>query len=281
MLATWVHSIDPFLIHFPDGWPLPGIRWYGLSYAAGFLAAGLILRGYMRAGKVALRVGEDSALLTYLIFGVLLGGRLGYCLLYDTSRFLQAPWILFELSGGGIAGMASHGGFLGVCIAVLLFAKRFHKNRWLIADAVVSLTPPGLFFGRIANFINGELWGKVTTMPWGVIFPQSVPYSGYPLSLVPVRHPSQLYEAGLEGLVLGVYLQWRFWRGGFKPGSLVAEFLIFYGLLRILGECFREPDASLILGCNRGIVYSVITCVVGFFLWVWRRGVRSVSLPKQ
>ncbi len=275
MLATWIHSIDPVLIHFPESWPLPGIRWYGLSYAAGFLAAGLMLRGYMRASKVALRVGEDSALLTYLIFGVLIGGRLGYCVLYDTSRFLKAPWILFEMSGGGIAGMASHGGFFGVCVAILLFAKRYDKDCWLIADVVVSLTPPGLFFGRIANFINGELWGKVTTVSWGVIFPQSAPYAGYPISLLPVRHPSQLYEAGLEGLLLGIYLQWRFWRGGVKPGILVAEFLMLYGLLRILGECFRQPDASLIFGCNRGIVYSAITCVVGLFLWVWRWRVRG------
>ncbi len=270
-LAVWVHSLDPFLIRFPETWPLAGIRWYGLSYVMGFLTASWLLRQYIKYRKGPLLVGEEGPLMTYLIFSVLLGGRLGYCLLYDNQRFLQKPWILFEVSNGGVSGMASHGGFVGVCLGLCLFAWRYKKNLWQLADCVVSIAPPGLFFGRLANFINGELWGKVTHASWAVVFPQSAPYPGYPVFLLPGRHPSQLYEAILEGFLLFLYLQLRYWRGSFKPGVLTAEFLILYSLLRIFAECFREPDAGLFFGLSRGIFYSIMTALVGLMLYLWRR----------
>ena len=126
------------------------------------------------------------------------------------------------------------------------------------------MAPIGLFFGRIANFINGELYGKVTTFSWAVIFPQSDP--GKPISEIPPRHASQLYEAALEGLVLLAFMQWRFWRGNIRrdrPGQLSAEFLIAYAILRVLGEIFREPDASLLFGVSRGIFYSIFLIIAG------------------
>lgn len=260
LLATYIHNIDPFLIHFPTSWPINGIRWYGLSYAIGFFIAFLLLKHYQKYHKSPLKAGEEHTLLTYLIFGILLGGRIGYGLLYDFHHTITAPWSLFIPTNGGIAGMASHGGFIGAGIAMVLFSYYHKHNIWRISDLIVTLTPPGLFLGRIANFINGELWGKITQMPWGVIFPQSAP-PYCPLSLIPARHPSQLYEATLEGLCLGFYLQWRFWKHSPSPGKLTAEFLILYAFLRIIGECFREPDAPLIFQLNRGIIYS---CIMGF-----------------
>jgi len=267
MLAVYVHQIDPFLIHFPDGWGLPGIRWYGVCYILGFLAAWGLLKLYEYHQRVDLDEHQRSSLMTATMIGVLLGGRLGYCLFYDTQRFLTQPWILFEMSQGGIAGMSSHGGFLGVGIAVIWVAYRHQKNLLALADVVATVAPPGLFFGRIANFINGELWGKLTNQAWGVIFPQSAGLSAYPYWLP--RHPSQLYEALLEGLVLGLYLQWRFWYTRPKPGMILAEFFIFYSLFRIFSELFREPDASLIFGLSRGTFYSCITLGFGLGFWLY------------
>ena len=274
IFAYYVHSLDPFIIRFPESWVLPGVRWYGVCYVLGFAIAALMIKLYRKKGLSPFLPAEEGSFMTYLIFGVLLGGRVGYCLLYDTERFFHAPWIDFELNNGGMAGMSSHGGFVGVALAILLFAYRYKKNPWSVADVIVSVAPPGLFLGRLANFINGELWGKVTIQPWGVIFPQSSPFEGFPLYLLPARHPSQLYEAATEGLLLGVYLQWRFWKGGLKPGMLTAEFLMMYSVLRIGVEFFREPDASLFCGVSRGIFYSIGVFLIGAVFWIWRRNVK-------
>lgn len=169
--------------------------------------------------------------------------------------------------------MASHGGFVGVCLALIWFVQK-HRLPWRrTADVLVTLAPPGLFFGRLANFINGELWGKVSYAPWAVIFPASAP-SGTPLTEIPPRHPSQLYEALLEGLFLTAYTQLRFWRSGFvraRPGWLAGEFLILYAAVRVVGEIFREPDAPLLFGLSRGTFYSLFLIAAGLVLLALNR----------
>lgn len=264
-LAYYLHSIDPIAIHFGSNFFLKGIYWYGIAYCVSFLLAALGLHIYFRKKWSPLDPSLQTQLLLYLILGVLLGGRLGYFFLYQPDLWFENPLNLFSQSG-----MASHGGFLGVIIGLICFAFQYKQKLLKLTDIVVTLVPPGLFLGRIANFINGELWGKVTYCSLGVIFPQSAPYASYPLNLVLPRHPSQLYEAFLEGLVLGIYLQIRFWKKhkfGIKDGYISGEFLIGYGVLRIIGEYFREPDASLILGLSRGQFYSLFllflgTCVI-------------------
>lgn len=265
VLAHWVHDLDPVLLRLTDS---IAIRWYGVAYLAGFAAAYGLLALYIARGRVQLDAAQREYLFLAVIIGVLAGGRLGYMLLYDTAAFLGNPLIIVRVWEGG---MASHGGFAGVLVALLVFSRRFHYDFWKLSDVAVTLAPAGLFFGRIANFINGELWGKVSDVPWAVVFPQSMP--GYPLEWIEPRHPSQLYAAFLEGVVLFTLAQWRFWRSGGKvpAGVLAAEFLAAYGALRIIGEIFREPDASLILGMSRGIFYSLFFIAVGITIAILRR----------
>jgi phosphatidylglycerol:prolipoprotein diacylglycerol transferase len=205
-----------------------------------------------------------------VVIGVLAGGRLGYFFLYSPKALARDPLALLRIWDGG---MASHGGFVGVCLALIWVVRKHHLQWRPTADVLVTLAPPGLFFGRVANFINGELWGKVSHVPWAVIFPASAA-SGTPLTQIPPRHPSQLYEALLEGLLLGLFIQVRFWRGHVtreRPGQLAGEFLMLYGVVRALGEVFREADASLLLGLSRGTFYSLFLVVGGLILLVTSR----------
>ena len=232
-----------------------------------FLTAMLFLRIYWIQGKSILTPELQSRLMTAIIAGVLIGGRLGYFLFYDAATLVSNPLFVFKVWDGG---MASHGGFLGVTIAMIWFVRR-NKLCWRpVADILVTLAPPGLLFGRVANFINGELWGKISFVPWAVIFPQSEA-PGTPFSQIPPRHPSQLYEAMLEGVFLTIYTLWRFWKSDVtknRPGHLSGEFLIAYAGARTLGELFREPDASLILGLNRGLFYSLFLALGGVLV-IW------------
>lgn len=259
----WVHDLSPFLIRFPDNpLGLEGIRYYGLAYLLGFLGAWLLLKTYDSRGKFRINADARATLMTALIVGVIVGGRVGYVLLYDFAAFLENPLFLFRLDQGG---MASHGGFAGVTVALFWFARRQGYRVFELADVIVTLAPLGLMLGRIANFINGELWGKVSTVSWAVIFPKSptVYQPGLGRFFSEPRHPSQLYEAALEGGLMLAYAQWRFWRSRPPAGQLAGEFLCGYGLVRILGEVFREPDAGLILGLNRGQFYSVLLVLAG------------------
>lgn len=267
-LAFWVHNIDPFFIKFPETFSFPGIRWYGVAYLLGFVAAGVLLHVCYKQKRSPLDTDAQMTLLTTLMIGVLVGGRLGYVLLYDTIHFMQDPLIFFKVWHGG---MASHGGFVGVIVAILWFAHHAKKSSFLIGDIVATLAPLGFFFGRIANFINGGLWGKITYVPWAVIFPQSAP--GMPPQMIEPRHPSQLYAALLEGLLLFIYTQYRFWKRSPQTpsGQLGGEFLIAYAILRIIGEIFREPDASLILGISRGQFYSIFIALGGILVIVLAR----------
>lgn len=260
----WVHDLDPFLVKFTE---TIGIRYYGLSYMLGFLAGFLLLHFASKRGRSPLAVAQNADYLFALVIGVLVGGRLGYFLLYETGSVARDPLMLVRVWEGG---MASHGGFIGVLLAMLWFARSRKVSFWQLADMTCMITPPGLFFGRIANFINGELWGRVTDVPWAVIFPGSAP-PGTPLERIQPRHPSQLYEAGLEGVVLFAFVALRYWRGRTReiaPGRIVGEFLAVYSVLRIVGEQFREPDASLILGMSRGIFYSILMGVAGIAIAV-------------
>ncbi len=261
ILGYWTHDWSPFLIRFGDHF---GIRYYGLSYLLGFVAAAWLFYRYWRAGRSPLPPEKISDLMIALVIGVMVGGRLGSFLLYHPEQLWSDPLSFFRVWEGG---MASHGGMVGVALAVAWFARVQKMRFTTLTDLIVSAAPIGLFFGRIANFINGELWGKPTRVPWAVIFPNSPP------PLMP-RHPSQLYEAGLEGLVLLAYMQWRFWRSEVvvrQPGRLSGEFLVAYAVLRAIGEVFREPDVdvTLIAGLSRGTFYSIFLVIAGLGLIAW------------
>ena len=260
----WVHDLDPFLWQFPDSfshWGPGGIRWYGIAYLAGFISAFFLLKHYNRRKRSPYDGEQIMNLMTFLVLGVLLGGRIGYALLYRWNEFMEDPLILLRVWEGG---MASHGGFIGVCIAILWYARYSKQSPLPIGDLIVSVVPPGLFFGRIANFINGELWGRTTEVSWGILFPKA---PGFLEGVA--RHPSQLYAAILEGLCTFVFVQWRFWKSDVTrraPGRLTGEFLIAYAIARIANEFFRQPDASLVMGMSRGQFYSLFLISGGFIL---------------
>jgi len=227
----------------------------------GFVCAYLLLKFYYKKKRSPYDSEQIMNLMTFQILGVLLGGRIGYSILYQWNSLIEDPLTVFRVWEGG---MASHGGFIGVAIATIWYAKQSKQEIMPISDLIVTVVSPGLFFGRIANFINGELWGEITTLKWGVLFPQAPDFA-----LGIARHPSQIYAAILEGLLTFIYIQWRFWRCNItnrNPGMLSGEFLVVYSLARITNEIFREPDASLILGLSRGQFYSIFLLIGGVFL---------------
>jgi phosphatidylglycerol:prolipoprotein diacylglycerol transferase len=264
-LGFWVHDLDPYLVRFAGDF---GIRWYGLAYVAGFAASAWLLVRYARAGRSRVQADDVWNFMTALVIGVMLGGRLGSYFLYDGWRAAaQDPLGVLRVWEGG---MASHGGFVGVAAALAWFAWSRKIQFLHLSDLVTSTAAAGLFFGRVANFINGELWGRISTVQWAVIFPQSAP-GGTPIGMIPPRHPSQLYEALLEGALLFAIMQWRFWKTTVVsrlPGRLSGEFLLGYSILRVLGEAFREPDASLYFGLTRGTFYSLPLIPLGIYLIV-------------
>lgn len=257
--SHWVHDLSPFLIQFNESF---GIRYYGLSYLLGFALGGWILYIAASRGRLALKPEAVADLMTALVIGVMVGGRLGYFALYEPMTVLRDPVQLIRVWDGG---MASHGGFVGVGLALAWFVRKHDIRFFSLADAVIAVAPLGVGLGRVANFINGELWGRVSDVSWAVIFPASAP-PGTPLTEIPARHPSQLYAAALEGFLIFAYLQWRFWKTPApprQPGRITGEFLIIYGIARVVTEQFREPDASLLLGMTRGTFYSLLMLVAG------------------
>jgi len=237
------------------------IHWYGIMYLLGFSSAWLLARWRASRYHLPWTAVQISDLIFYAALGVILGGRLGYMLFYNASQLLYSPWTVVKLWDGG---MSFHGGLLGVIIATALFARR-HKKAFLeVTDFVAPLVPIGLALGRIGNFINGELWGRVSDVPWAMVFP----YAGN----LP-RHPSQLYELGLEGIVLFLVL----WFYASKPrpvGRISALFLIGYASARIIAECFREPDFPMGFVAfdwlTMGQLLSIPMLLVGIFLW-WKK----------
>ena len=238
------------------------VHWYGLMYVFGLLGGWWLAR--RRGPKFGWRLEEIDDLVYYAAFGVVLGGRTGYMLFYNLSTLLHDPLSFFRVWEGG---MSFHGGLLGVLVAMGLFARKYGRAFWEVTDFIAPFVPIGLFFGRIGNFINGELWGKVSDVPWAMVFP-----TGGPLP----RHPSQLYEAFLEGLVLFTVL----WLYSARPRPRMAVsglFLLGYGTFRFLVEFIREPDAHigyLAFGwVTMGQVLSAPMIVAGAILiwWAYRR----------
>ncbi|RMF46587.1 MAG: prolipoprotein diacylglyceryl transferase [Deltaproteobacteria bacterium] len=252
-------DIDPVL--FRVG-PL-AVRWYGLMYLAGFGAAWLLIRRL--ADRKGLPLGRDdlSDLLFYAVIGVILGGRLGYVLFYNPAHFFSHP---LDIPAVWQGGMSFHGGLLGVILASLLFCRRRSLPVLQLGDIIANSATIGLGLGRLGNFINGELWGRTTDVPWGMVFPQA--------GLLP-RHPSQLYEFLLEGVVLFCLLLWLNLRGS-RAGVPLFVFFAGYGLFRFLVEFVREPDPQLgflWFGATMGQLLSLPMILLGIAgLWFVLRG---------
>ncbi|MEY4085948.1 MAG: hypothetical protein RLZZ405_136 [Verrucomicrobiota bacterium] len=256
-LGAWVHDLDPVAFHFPAGWGLRGVHWYGLAYAAGFLAAAWLLGRWRRQGLAPARhAADESTLVTAVMIGVLAGGRLGHVLLYARDEFASDPLMVFQVWKGG---MASHGGFLGVVLAGLWYARTRGVAFLAVGDLLCALAPAGILFGRLANFVNAELVGRTTDVPWAVIFPHEGPSP---------RHPSQLYEAFGEGLLPLVWVLVRYPRR-LPPGRLAGEFLLLYAVARIVCEAFREAEDGHILGLTAGQFWTLPLAAAGLWL-VWR-----------
>lgn len=271
----WVHNLDPFLIRFPEGWFLEGVRWYGLAYLAGFIFGAVMLSVYYKKNRSPLASDAQSNFMVALVLGVLIGARLGYMLFYAWDALVADPLSVFRVWTGG---MSSHGGMIGAVLATWIFARRNKVSFLQLGDIIASLAPAGVFFGRIANFINGELYGRETSVPWAVIFRYEKfnPFTGTPetVFLLP-RHPSQLYAAAGEGLLILLWTQLRFWKKEPLPhGQVLGEACLLYAAVRIFDEFFREPDVgvSFILGLTRGQFYSAVLALVGVvFIVVARR----------
>jgi phosphatidylglycerol---prolipoprotein diacylglyceryl transferase len=255
-LALPFPDFDPIMISLGPF----AIRWYALAYVGG------ILLGWWLARRIAadaqawgagspIRPIDVDDLIVWVALGIVLGGRLGYVLFYQPAYFAANPWEILVLWRGG---MSFHGGFLGSVLAIVLFARRRGIPVLSLLDLAAIVTPIGLLLGRLANFVNGELWGRVTDVPWAVVFPHAGPQP---------RHPSQLYEAVLEGVLLFVLLLIAERRGALaRPGLIGGLFVAGYGLTRVVSEFFREPDAHigfLAGGFTMGMLLSLPMIVVG------------------
>lgn len=280
-------DIDPVLIQIGP----VAIRWYSLSYVAGLLGAWWFILRLLRTerlwvgapfnGKPSATADNIGDLFVWAALGVILGGRLGYVLfyglIYETDHFLSAPWKIFYAWEGG---MSFHGGAIGVALAIIFFARAKKLDMVALGDLVAVAAPIGLFTGRLANFINGELWGKVSDVPWAMVFPSAAVRApdGTVLSN-PARHPSQLYEAGLEGIVLFAILVVLIYRFNAlrRPGLCIAAFWTGYGLFRTIVELFFRENSHQSLGgfISMGTMLSLLMFVfAAFFFWysLYRKG---------
>jgi phosphatidylglycerol:prolipoprotein diacylglycerol transferase len=255
-------QIDPVLIHLG---PLQ-LRWYGLMYIFGFIISYVVIMDVCRRRKLPMTKTEVEDLITYCILGLVLGARIGYCLIYNPSYYLSNPLKIFAVWEGG---MSFHGGLIGLIITGAIFSVSRKKAFLMLADFGALGATPGLFFGRIGNFINAELYGRVTNVPWGMVFP-----NGGPLP----RHPSQIYEALSEGALLFIIL-YLVSRKVNIHGILFGVFLACYGIMRFVLEFFREPDPQLglIIGpFSMGQVLCMIMVGAGLTLIGWRLKSREV-----
>ena len=258
LLALPFPAIDPVLVEFG---PIV-IRWYALAYIAGILLGWQLARRLIALPPVAANRQQLDDFVTWATLGIILGGRLGYVLFYRAGYYLSHPAEILAVWQGG---MSFHGGALGVIVATILFCRQQKLDLLRFGDRIAAVVPIGLCFGRLANFINSELWGRVSDVPWAMVFPTGGPEP---------RHPSQLYQALLEGLVLFVVLQILVHRPAIRArrGFLTGVFLCGYGLARIVGEFFRQPDATLgflFAGATMGQVLSLPMVLIG--LWLMRR----------
>ena len=255
-------AINPILVHIG---PL-AIRWYALAYIVGILVGWVYARSIISSkrlwgGPAPFTVIDFDDFIIWITLGIILGGRIGYILFYNLPLFAAHPLQIFELWNGG---MSFHGGVLGCTAAIILFALKRGIPMLSLADVTTAVAPIGLFLGRIANFINGELWGRPTDVPWAMIFP-----SGGPIP----RHPSQLYEAALEGIVLFIVLNVLVRWGALKrPGVVTGSFAVGYGIARITCEFFREPDPQLGFlwgGLTMGMLLCIPLMLAGIGLLVY------------
>lgn len=251
-------DIDPVAVHLGPF----GVRWYALAYIFGLLGAWTLARRMALRSKSMLTALKIDDFLAWIIAGVIIGGRLGYVLFYNAGYYREFPWEILYLWQGG---MSFHGGLLGVAVATVLFARKYHLPVLALSDILCCVAPIGLFLGRIANFINAELAGRMTqNVPWAIIFPgEKLP-----------RHPSQLYEAFGEGLILFLVLNYLWWfcpRYRHRTGFCTGLFLVLYGCIRFTLEFFREPDAHLGFiwhSATMGQLLSVPMVIVGLLILV-------------
>ena len=253
----FTHNFDPVLLDFG----IIAVRWYSLSYIFGILIGWwygkkIITRQFgIEKGKSKLNQFDD--LITYLIVSLVVGGRLGYVFFYNFNYYLTNPLDIFKIWEGG---MSFHGALIGITVGTFVFSLQRKVKTLIFLDIVACVSPIGIFFGRIANFINGELVGKATTVPWAVVFPN--------VDQIP-RHPSQLYEAFFEGLVLFFLLNVFMSKQNYKIGKCSYMFLILYGVFRIISEFFREPDAHIgyFFGIfSTGMILSIIMVIAGLMM---------------
>ncbi len=291
-------EISPEIFSIEIGTMTFALRWYALAYIAGLLLGWRLCARLIRRvelwpnGIPPLSSQQLEQLLNWVVLGVILGGRLGFVLFYQPDYYLSRPVEILKVWQGG---MSFHGGFLGVCIAVLIFALRNRLVVLGVADLLALATPIGLFLGRLANFINAELWGRQTSLPWGVIFPGEAAQSCAEVIGLCARHPSQVYEAVLEGLVLGAILLTLALRYGWlrSPGALTGVFFAGYGLSRFLVEFVRQPDLQFVTdenlvghalhfgnaGLTMGQLLSTPMIIIGVALIWWMRARRISPEP--
>ncbi len=309
----WIHDLDPILLSITES---IAVRWYGLSYILGLFCGMRIILHWCKQHRAPLFASEVADLILYFGIGMVAGGRLGYCLFYQPSLFIEfgdgIPWWgVLRVNDGG---MASHGGIIGMCVGIWLFCRSRKRHLLSMFDISAAVLPVGVFFGRIANFINGELWGRSTDVPWAVKFSDSIcipqgkysnqvlvehgvrvfsqnpmrpeyynpdlirysdPWYAFVNTFAEARHPSQLYAAALEGLLLlGVSLYVH--KRHNKPGLTVSTVLFTYTLVRFIGEFWREADAHIGYGfmhLSRGQLLSIpfMLAAAGMFWWAARR----------
>ena len=248
----FINNFDPVAIQFFS----LEIRWYSLSYISGILLGWILSKKFFISDEQIKQNFDDY--ITYLILGLIIGGRLGYIIFYNLNYFSDNLIDIFKIWQGG---MSFHGGLIGIIIATIWFAKKNNQNPYSYLDIVSLVAPIGIFFGRIANFINSELYGTETSLPWAVKFVQVDNL---------YRHPSQLYEALLEGLILFLLLMLTFFKKNYKIGTCCSNFLILYGTFRIFSELFREPDVQLgylFKSLTMGMILSAFMIVLGLILY--------------
>jgi len=256
----FTHNLDPVLVDFG----FMAIRWYSVAYIAGimigwWLGRRIIIKRFQNIGQ-QFELKEFDDLITYLIISIIFGGRIGYIIFYNPGYYISNPMDIIKIWEGG---MSFHGALIGVIIGTIFFSKKKKISSFFLLDVIACVSPIGIFFGRIANFINGELAGKVTNVSWGVIFPT--------IDLLP-RHPSQLYEAFLEGIILFFILYIFIFKKNYKTGTCSFLFLVFYGFFRIISELFREPDSQIgyLFGLfSMGTVLSFLMIFFGILIFTF------------
>jgi phosphatidylglycerol:prolipoprotein diacylglycerol transferase len=253
------------------------VRWYGLAYLLGFLGAFLLMRFFARRWDLGLSTDDYTTIMLCVVLGVFLGGRLGYCLFYESAYYVRHPLEIIAFWHGGISGMSFHGGFIGIIVGGFIAARLVKLPLLTLADLGAIGAPVGFGLGRLANFINGELWGRVSTVPWAIVFPAA--------GTAP-RHPSQLYEAVLEGALLLTVMILLACKMPPRPrGELFGWLTLLYGGFRLVAECFRQPDAQLgfLAGgwLTMGMLLSVPMVLAGAALIIWarRRGASPLPTP--